>query len=133
MVLHQKNTLILQLSDNITNLIMSCITMSRVAVLINGDKTNFFKPSRGIKQGDPLSPYIFILYMVMLSCKIEKAVQQKIGNPIKISKKGSHLSHLFFVDGLVLIARADSNSCSNLKRIIEELCESSGQTINYSK
>lgn len=51
----------------ITNLIMSCITTSRIAILVNSTKTDYFSPSRGIRQGGPISPYIFILCMELLS------------------------------------------------------------------
>lgn len=55
-------------------LIMECISSTFVSVLINGQPTNFFYPSRGIKQGDPPSPYIFILCMDYLSYLIKYAV-----------------------------------------------------------
>lgn len=101
---------------NITNLIMSCTTTSRVAILINGDRTNFFKTSRDIRKGDRLSPYIFIMCAEMLSQEIEKAIQQKTLRPNKISKKGPYLSHLFFSDDLVLMAKVDRNSYSNIMK-----------------
>lgn len=58
-------------------LIISFITTIKVAILINGTRTPFFTPSRGIRQGGPLSTYIFILCMKMLSKKIEQDVTLK--------------------------------------------------------
>lgn len=58
----------------ITNLIMNCITTSNIAILINGTSTNYFKPTRGIRQGDLFSPFIFVLCIEMLSRYINHQV-----------------------------------------------------------
>lgn len=67
---------------------MSCISSSKISMLINGTKTDFFKPSRGIRQGDPLSPYTFTISMEILSKLIHHEVDCNGWDPIKISTKG---------------------------------------------
>lgn len=118
---------------NLSKVIMSCITTSSIAILINGTKTDFFEPSRGIRQGDPISPYIFIICMERLSRMIDEAIVAHSWTPISISKSGPKISHLFFADDLTLFARADSNNCNTIASILHTFCEISGQKLNLSK
>lgn len=62
---------------NIINLIMSCISTSEVAILLIRSKIEYFEPSRGIRQDDPMSPYLFILCLEVLSRKIDQEVELK--------------------------------------------------------
>lgn len=63
-------------NDALTNLVMHCVTSSSLSLLWNGDKLGPFKPSRGIRQGDPLAPYLFLLCMDALSQLIKDAVSK---------------------------------------------------------
>ena len=56
----------------LTQIIMSCISFTNISILVNGGMLDAFEPSRGIRQGDPLSPYIFILCMEYLSHLIKQ-------------------------------------------------------------
>lgn len=69
-----------QFPQNIIKLIMSCITTSKVSILFNGGALEAFTPSRGIRQGDPISPYLFILCMEYLGHLIEKKCVEGVGN-----------------------------------------------------
>lgn len=57
--------------NHLVRLIMSCISTSNLSIIINGNPSHSFKPSRGIRQRDPISPYLFILCMECLSILIE--------------------------------------------------------------
>lgn len=75
-------------------------------VLRNGEKSECFRPERGIRQGDPLSPYLFVLCMDKLGHMIDKAVQSKSWCPLLPARDGPSISHLFFADDLILFAEA---------------------------
>lgn len=83
------------------NLVMDCITSSSISVLWNGETTESFKPSRGIRQVDPLSPNIFVLCMEHLYLMIEHRITTKNWIPFKISRN-INLSHLFYADDVFL-------------------------------
>jgi len=68
----------------------------------------FFKSNRGIRQGDPLSPFIFVMVMEFLSIHMQLAEESGVINPLKRNKQ-LHISHLLFVDDLLLFCRADKD------------------------
>ena len=70
-----------------------------------------FFPSRGLRQGDPLSPYLFVLCIEILSILINSEVMHKWWKGLKAAKNGLNFSHLFFVDDIVLFAKANDSTC----------------------
>ena len=89
-------------------------------------------PSRGIRQGDLLSPYLFILSMEALGYLIEEKCKDKSWIPIKSSNTRVAFSHLFFADDLVLFAK-DHVNCSTIRDVLDNFCARSGQSISESK
>lgn len=83
------------------SLIMACITSACFQILWNGDKSDSFLPSRGIRQCDPLSPYIFVICMKRLSHMIEEAVNANFWKPIKAGRNGPAISHLLSTNDLL--------------------------------
>lgn len=92
---------------NLIDLIMSCVSSVSSSHLFNGGCLEPFTPSRGIRQGDPLSPYLFILCIEYLGHLIEEKCTSKVWKPVKASRSGLAFSHLFFADDLVLFATID--------------------------
>jgi hypothetical protein len=118
---------------NLVRLIMDCVSSSTISILFNGGRMDEFSPSRGIRQGDPLSPYLFILCMEYLSLRIFEACQNKNWKSIKASRSGPSFSHLFFADDLLLFADASVKSCRTILTVLEDFCSHSGQKVNLSK
>jgi len=107
-----RDTLVLfKFPKHFISLIMSCISSSSISVLFNGGVTNLFQPSREIRQGDPLSPYLFILCMEILGALILDKYDENLWDPISTSKGGVVFSHIFFADDLVLFAKVDVKNC----------------------
>ena len=114
-------------------LIMTCVTHGSTAILWNGETLNKFNPSRGLRQGDPLSPYLFVLCQEYLSNIINDKVISKDWLGIKASPRGDAFRHLFFANDLIFFAKASEKSCRNIMEVLNAFCEISGQRVNFSK
>ena len=108
--------------SHLIKLIMSCVSSSSISILFNGGALDPFLPSRGIRQGDPLSPYLFILCMEVLAAFILEKCSSNCWDPIKASRGGLTFSHLFFVDDLVLFMKADQKNCVAIREVLDSFC-----------
>ena len=114
-------------------LIMSCITSTSLAVLVNGEHLDTFTPSRGIRQGNPLSPYIFILCMEHLAWLIHNEVEASNWSRIHVSRNDPSFTHLFFANDLMLFAKATNKNFTTINRVLRTFSDISGQKINFNK
>ena len=114
-------------------LILSCISTTSVSFLFNGEQLGEFQPSRGLRQGDPLSPYIFILCMEFLSSLINKKCDDGVWGRVKASRNGPGFSHIFFADDLLFFAKATQENCEAISKVLEEFCLVMGLKINCEK
>lgn len=102
-------------------------------VLWNGEKLEEFKPGRGICQGDPLSPYLFTLWLERLLQMISVVVGQGVWKPVWLNRGGPTMSHLAFADELILFVEASMNQVRIIQTILNLFCKSSGQKVNLDK
>ncbi|KAG7567714.1 Ribonuclease H domain [Arabidopsis thaliana x Arabidopsis arenosa] len=121
------------LSEGWTSRIMAGVKDPSMSILWNGERTDSFIPARGLRQGDPLSPYLFVLCLERLCHLIEASVGRGDWKPIAISQRGPKLSHVCFADDLILFAEASVSQVRVIRRVLERFCEASGQKISLEK
>ena len=117
----------------IIKIIMSCITSVSTSILVNGGVLERFEPSRGIRQGDPLSPYIFILCMEYLGHLIEQKCVNGDWVPLKAFKDNLGFSHLLFADDIILFSKVEARGCEAISDVLDKFCRESGQKISLDK
>ena len=112
---------------------MSCVSSVTYAVRVNGVPYGHISPTRGLRQGDPLSPYLFIIVAEGLSALLHKAVREKKLKGVAASARGPRISHLFFADDSLIFGRATTMECTEIQRLLKVYESSSGQQLNRSK
>lgn len=124
---------VIGVSETIRKVILSCISSTELSVVWNSKKLDGFNPERGLQQGDPLSPYLFVLCMETLSQSITKAIEVKKWKPCKLSRSSRPVSHLFFADDLLLFGEASCKQAEVMQSVLDEFFQASGQKVNLTK
>ena len=101
--------------------------------MVNGGKSESFTPSKGLRQGDPLSSYLFILGQEMLSRLLDHEIRTKNISGIKASSHGPAMTHVMYVDDIILFSKATSKNAHNINVVLEKYCSWFGQRISKSK
>nr|XP_025670472.1 uncharacterized protein LOC112770307 [Arachis hypogaea] len=113
--------------------IKECVCSASMSVLINGSPAKPFKMERGLRQGDPLSPILFVLVVDVLHRMIGEAVRNGRISPLLVGRDNIELSHLEFVDDTILFCPPEEETIRNYKRLLHCFELMSGLNINFEK
>jgi hypothetical protein len=115
-----------------TNWILSCVNTTTYAVLINGESTHFFQSGRGLRQGCPLSPLLFILVMEGLNLSLKKGQAEGKLTGVKVSRLIKIL-HLLFVDDVLIMSKASIEEWKVIDEILNVFCRATSLVVNLQK
>ncbi|KAJ0524126.1 putative RNA-directed DNA polymerase [Helianthus annuus] len=113
--------------------IMAIVSSARASVLVNGSPTQEFQCGRGLRQGDPISPFLFIIAMEALSGVVKKACSIGIFKGIECGQNGPTLSHFLYADDVVFLGEWSVENARNLNRIMRCFYLASGLQVNLAK
>jgi hypothetical protein len=114
------------------SVVMGMVRSVSFSVLFNGSKLEGFKPSRGIRQGDPISPYLFLLAAEGLSCLLKSNQSSHLAG-IKVAPSAPSVNYLLFADDSLLFFKGSREGAENLSNLLDSYCRASGQRINRDK
>jgi hypothetical protein len=112
---------------------MQCLTSVHFSILINGQQMTSFRPTQGIRQGDPLSPSLFIICHEALSSLLSQVENSGWLTGVPSSPKGPRMNHLFSADDNLLFCRATERDWGHLSQLLESYEKASGQQLNKEK
>ena len=112
---------------------MQCITSVTYSIKFNGKPRGHITPTRGLRQGDPLSPYLFLLCAEGLSALIKKSVSMGEMDGIAVCRRGPQVSHLFFVDNSIILCKAAREECEALPHVLKVYEQASRKQLNRNK
>lgn len=113
--------------------IMECVTTVTFSVLINGRPSEEFTPNRGLRQGDPISPYLFILCAEVFSHLLRKAEERGALRGIRIAATAPSITHLLFADDCIIFSKATLQDVGAIQEALSLYELSSGQKVNFNK
>jgi hypothetical protein len=121
------------IDSHFIKLVHACISTPNFSVMINGQSFGSFKSSRGIRQGCPLSPCLFVLAVNELSLALQDALQANHLTGISLGPNCPQIHSLMFADDLLLCGKANMQEAANIFSILNQFCRHSGQIPNWNK
>ncbi|CAM8926948.1 unnamed protein product [Rhodiola kirilowii] len=119
--------------DKWVNMVINYVSSVRYTVCINGKLTQLAVPERGLRQGDPLSPYLFILCSEWLNHSLLKLQMDRSIEGIKVSRRAPSVTHLMFADDCLLLFKVGATTAVVISSLLRHYERISGQAVNYNK
>ena len=115
------------------NLMMLCITSVTYSIRINGEPRGHITPTRCLRQGDPISPFLPLFCVEGLSALLNQASRSGAIHGVAACPRGPQISRLFFANDSIIFCRATSVECAHLEHILETYEQASSQRLNHDK
>ena len=113
--------------------IMACIKSVSYSILLNGQPHGHIVLDRGLRQGDPLSQYLFLLITEGLHSLFKKAEEDGVIRGVSLCANGPRISHLLFADDSLVFCKATISECVQIQSVLHRYEQAFGQSINGAK
>nr|XP_043616234.1 uncharacterized protein LOC122588171 [Erigeron canadensis] len=113
--------------------VFGILSSARSSILVNGSPTFEFQCHKGMRQGDPLAPFLFILVMEALSVMFKRAVEAGLVKGVEVGKDNLHISHLLYADDCVILGEWNRDNLKNVARVLRIFNMCSGLKIHLGK
>jgi len=113
--------------------VQGCLESATVLVLINGSPTKEFKPSRGLRQGDPLAPFLFLIVAEGLAGLVRNALKENVLKGVKVGRAETECCMLQFVDDTLFMCEESFSNIFTIKTILRVFELASGLKVNFHK
>ncbi|XP_071699047.1 uncharacterized protein [Rutidosis leptorrhynchoides] len=110
-----------------------CLKSSRSSVLVNGSPSYEFPIKRGLRQGDPLSPFLFIIVMEGLNILLKNAIEANLIRGTVLGNGEVNISHLFYADDVIITTDWNISDMENILRVFHIFFAASGLKLNVAK
>lgn len=115
------------------NWVHQCVLTVSYLILLNGNTFEMFQSGQGVRQGNSLSPFLFILCYEVISRLLAQSLNLGVIHGVSIARGAPFVSHLMFADDLILFCLANYLEASEIVDIMQRYCAWSGQAINFQK
>lgn len=113
--------------------VMRFISTVSYAIVLNGRIGGRFSPTRMLRQGDPLSSYLFLICGEGLSSLLRQTKMNGLIKGAKVAKEAPRVSHLLFADDSLIFEDATVMGASNVLQVLQSYATCSGQLVNFAK